>query len=193
MWLIHCIVGGRVRCELLYLHYDAVHLSMWVIGLITMQRSLMFKVKAALLLKRWWEAEYEWAVREGTHLTVAPCQKRGLTIWWWIVVVKKRTKSCPCFCFVGVNVRNVTQTQVLPGLAQRCPDSTEPTFISFSINDMCISRTSSCPAGSSIPAQLPWVRTYHSMSVQPSVTPCSNTELCQGYKEQLIIYKSFIW
>lgn len=65
-----------------------------------------------------------------------------------------------------------------------------PTFISFSINDMCISRTSSCPAGSSIPAQLPWVRTYHSMSAQPSLTPCSNTELCQGYKESWLFIKA---
>lgn len=190
MWLIHCIVGGRVRCELLYLHYDAVHLSMWVIGLITMQRSLMFKVKAALLLKRWWEAEYEWAVREGTHLTVAPCQKKRADHMVIDCCGKKAHKIMSLLLFCGCKCVKRDIDASSAGSRATLP---RPTFISFSINDMCISRTSSCPAGSSIPAQLPWVRTYHSVSVQPSLTPCSNTELCQGYKEQLIIYKSFIW
>lgn len=41
-WLINSREEIRKCCMLLYLLCGAVHLSMWMIGLITMQRSLMF-------------------------------------------------------------------------------------------------------------------------------------------------------
>lgn len=58
------------------------------------------------------------------------------------------------------------------GFPWLCAPSHRHKFISFSINDVRISRASPGPAGPCRPAQLPWVQTHHSVSVRPSLPFC---------------------
>lgn len=105
-------------------------------------------------------------------------------LWWKANKVKSFLLCCGC-----ERVKDDTNAGCakVSGLVQHM-QCTDP-HSSLSALMTCISRTSPGPVGPSIPAQLPWVRTYHSMSVQSIQTLCVSTELCHRSREELINYK----
>lgn len=108
---------------------------------------------------------------------------------------EKKKKITSFFDFTGCRcVKSNTDPGFAAALWARAT-AHRPTFISFSINDVCISRTSPGPAGTSIPAQLPWVQTHHSMSVWPLLAFCPSAEVCHRYRKWTLsfFFLNYIW